>query len=1204
MDWKKPLCALSAVLLCTAVLMAQEKSKPVIKPDPAQLMNPMKLGRAAGQQSTAAVKKDLTNKDSRGGGDTCETATVIGALPYSDTGTTTGFTNNYDQVCPYTGSTSPDVVYSYAPAADTTVDIKLCNSLYDTKLYVFQDVCSGTALACNDDACGSDGYKSQILGLTLPASHTYFFVVDGYGGSNGTYTIEVTAAQPPPDCPAGSLFGQRPEMTNWSAFTSDPAPGYQCFENFSGLTGPICDLHWWGLNAYADPYLGWIACLKANEAFTITFYADNAGMPGTLSCGPYTVTPTKVDTGLTFGGFPLYYYSVENLAPCCTLTSGWISILGVATGEQCWFLWAGSSIGDIHAWQETLSTGAFADTAMDLSLCLTGVYVPTFGACCNDLTGECTDDVEQINCTGPGMRFVANTLCVDLNPRCGEVVGACCHPDASCDITTQANCADNWLGANTTCAQCPCIVPCPPGGVPESEACGDDTDGGCNMATPTFDPLAIDETICGTIYTTTALRDTDWFQVDTTESKIFTWTVKAEFAVVAGLIEQLVPGVPGCSNITGYINPYALGNPCQEIAVTTACMPPGTYYFFVSAQSFVDMPCGTTNRYTATLTAVTCTVPVGACCLPTGACVPDLNQAECGAQGGIWQGEGVTCDPNPCPQPPDNDTCATAIDVGALPAAVSGDTTAASSDIVTPCGVFDGPWKNVWYTVVGTGNTLTANLCTGTTWDTKISVFCNTCDNLVCITGNDDFCSLQSQVSWCTKAGDVYFITVGGYTASNFGPFTLTVTDDGVPCSNPPCVPFACCVGETCIGDMLQADCTAQGGQWHSGELCSAGFVCPAPQGGDNCSSPFVINLTTLPFVDTNTTCGRLNDYSNTCLGSYDGGEDMIYQLNVPQDVCVSIRLTNTLTWVGIAIDTACPPGASCLAYNTNSSGNPAITNLNLAAGTYYIMIDTWPAPDCTPFTMTISECPQPPPNDNCVDAVELSVPGEVVVDNTAATDDPESTNTCVTGALNQAVWYFVIGDGTTYTATTCNPGGSFSDTKIQVWCGDCSALHCVTGNDDATCSISGLRSTVTWCTLPGAKYLIAIGGYSTNFGIMDLTVASDGVTCSGADEACSTICGDFNGDGVVDVNDFNLFRDAFGTCVGNPKYLPAADFDGDNCITLVDYQAWVQCYRDANPGPLPLWLRMFPGHNDGTPQNTTPSDSKSANSPVAPRHR
>jgi hypothetical protein len=62
-------------------------------------------------------------------------------------------------------------------------------------------------------------------------------------------------------------------------------------------------------------------------------------------------------------------------------------------------------------------------------------------------------------------------------------------------------------------------------------------------------------------------------------------------------------------------------------------------------------------------------------------------------------------------------------------------------------------------------------------------------------------------------------------------------------------------------------------------------------------------------------------------------------------------------------------------------------------------------------------------------------------------------------------------------------------------------------------------------------------------------------------------MCGDLDHDGNVDLDDYWILHDAFGTCVGDPKYNPAADMDGDGCITLLDYQAWRVCYLMANGG-------------------------------------
>ena len=49
------------------------------------------------------------------GGEDIETATVIHSLPISLSGSTIGGVNSYDEECPYTGSTSSDVVYSITP---------------------------------------------------------------------------------------------------------------------------------------------------------------------------------------------------------------------------------------------------------------------------------------------------------------------------------------------------------------------------------------------------------------------------------------------------------------------------------------------------------------------------------------------------------------------------------------------------------------------------------------------------------------------------------------------------------------------------------------------------------------------------------------------------------------------------------------------------------------------------------------------------------------------------------------------------------------------------------------------------------------------------------------------------------------------------------------------------------------------------------
>jgi hypothetical protein len=120
------------------------------------------------------------------------------------------------------------------------VDISICESAYDTKLYVYEND-AGNNIACNDDACSNSSgepFRSSLEQVSLTAGNTYYIVVDGYSGASGEYNISVTEAETPPDAPdndecanAEAVTGPYPvEITSSSAGATIDCEGFLNWE--------------------------------------------------------------------------------------------------------------------------------------------------------------------------------------------------------------------------------------------------------------------------------------------------------------------------------------------------------------------------------------------------------------------------------------------------------------------------------------------------------------------------------------------------------------------------------------------------------------------------------------------------------------------------------------------------------------------------------------------------------------------------------------------------------------------------------------------------------------------------------------------------------------------------------------------------------------------------------------------------------------
>jgi len=186
------------------------------------------------------------------GGDTIGDATSIPGLPYSDTGTTDGYLDDYDEICPYDTPGSPDVVYSFTTVGDMLINVDLCGSSYDTKTYIYDTAFN--LIACNDDfyfgdLCGI--YVSKIEGADLMGGSTYYIVIDGYGGDSGEYALFVEEFEECTlVCPADAVAEGEPPLVD----------GY--IDNYNGGCGshepggdPYQDIDWINVEN-GSPYNG------------------------------------------------------------------------------------------------------------------------------------------------------------------------------------------------------------------------------------------------------------------------------------------------------------------------------------------------------------------------------------------------------------------------------------------------------------------------------------------------------------------------------------------------------------------------------------------------------------------------------------------------------------------------------------------------------------------------------------------------------------------------------------------------------------------------------------------------------------------------------------------------------------------------------------------------------------------------------------
>ncbi|MFN0137576.1 MAG: immunoglobulin domain-containing protein [Phycisphaerae bacterium] len=409
-------------------------------------------------------------------------------------------------------------------------------------------------------------------------------------------------------------------------------------------------------------------------------------------------------------------------------------------------------------------------------------------------------------------------------------------------------------------------------------------------------------------------------------------------------------------------------------------------------------------------------------------------------------------------QHPLNDDCENALGVGDGAIAFSNvGATTDGPDEPTACNFFSytNVGSDIWYLYTAECNgTVTVATC-GSTFDTKIAVYNDTCPTVAAaVSCNDDntICgasSVQSQLTFTAVANDSYLIRVGGYNALT-GTGTLTITGPG--CGPQPPINDACAnaiwlpMGSAVTGTTLlstndgTANCgqsTTSGDVWYKYRPTAAGTV-------------------------TVTTCGSVGSY-DTVLSVHTGACGSLTQISgaCNDDTC---GLLSTTTFTAVA-------------YNT-----------------YYIRVAGYQgATGNFSITVTGGAGVIPASNDDCAGRAGIGL-GTTAFNTAGASTDGPTHTACNINGSNQITgdlwWNYPASQNGNLTISTCNAANfntriaAYSDSGCTNF--DARILGC--NDNGAGC---GTTSSLVIPVVAGQNYTIRVGGLNAR-GTGTLTLSLD----------------------------------------------------------------------------------------------------------------
>lgn len=235
----------------------------------------------------------------------------LGTLTCTSTTTQSGNTTGATIHCG--SSDSGDHTYQFTTTEITDITLDLCASSYDTEVHIFNLTagnCDGVGLASNDDNCG----VQSSLTVSCAAAGTYVVIVEGSGGAEGAYTLDITVDNcgcPTPPSNDTPCTAQQLAMDT----TCNTVVGDNTLATDSGEGNPGCA-------AYGGEDVWYYTIIPASGEVTFQTYGQTGGITDTgiaTYTGPDCSNLTQLSCNDDFGSFLYSKITETGLTPGDTI---------------------------------------------------------------------------------------------------------------------------------------------------------------------------------------------------------------------------------------------------------------------------------------------------------------------------------------------------------------------------------------------------------------------------------------------------------------------------------------------------------------------------------------------------------------------------------------------------------------------------------------------------------------------------------------------------------------------------------------------------------------------------------------------------------------------------------------------------------------------------------------------------------------------